>query len=344
MKKCLIVVTWIMLFLAGCAAPPAIPVSEAPAAIPADTAVPPTDTPVPPTDTPVPPTATPVPPTDTPVPPTDTPVPPTPVPPTETPGAEFTLATSTEEILGTWQQGSWTIRFDADGKCSQMGPYRADGQPYAVSEFSLDGTRMSLKEISLYPFLPSCGSKVGTYEVWLLENGTIQIVAVDDKCADRAGDVAGEYVSVTAKSVQPKQQEPEPSATPMTNVLPPGTYTMVITEEDLAANNMRSADDRYIFLGEWQTTFDPDGHYIVKRTSPDGSSHMVIEEGQYAPSADQLTFTGVETGHACMDSSGVQVGSYRWALDGGALTLTAIEDKCSERNFTLTVHPWSKRD
>jgi hypothetical protein len=128
----------------------------------------------------------------------------------------------------------------------------------------------------------------------------------------------------------------------MTNVLPPGTYTIIITEEDLAANNMRSADDRYIFLGEWQTAFDPDGHYIVKRTSPDGGSHMVIAEGQYALSADQLTFTDVEMGSACMDSSGVQVGSYRWALDGRALTLTAIEDKCSDRNFSLTVHPWSK--
>jgi hypothetical protein len=266
------------------------------------------------------------------------------VPPTETPRAEFTLATSAEEILGTWQKGSYTIRFDDNGKCSQMGPYRADGYPYAVNEFSFDGPRMSLKEISLYHALASCGSKVGVFEVRLLESGTIQIVAINDKCADRAGDVAGEYESVTARSVQPMQQEPEASATSMTNILPPGTYTMIITEEDLAANNMRSADDRYIFLGEWQTAFDPDGHYITKRTSPDGSSHMVIGEGQYALSADQLTFTSVEMISACMDSSGVQVGSYRWALDGGALTLTAIEDKCSDRNFTLTVHPWSKQD
>jgi len=264
-----------------------------------------------------------------------TPIPPTPI--------AFKLATSAEEILGTWQLGSYTIRFDDDGTCSQMGPYTSDDRPYAINEFSFDGARMSLKEISVSN-VSSCGREVGIYEVRLLGSGTIQIVAINDKCADRAGDVAGEYESVTARSVQPMQQEPEASATSMTNVLPPGTYTMIITEEDLAANNMRSADDRYIFLGEWQTAFDPDGHYITKRTSPDGSSHMVIEEGQYALSADQLTFTGVEMGHACMDSSGVQVGSYRWALDGRTLTLTAIEDKCSDRNFSLTVHPWSKRD
>jgi hypothetical protein len=88
-----------------------------------------------------------------------------------------------EEILGTWQQGGYTIRFDDNGKCSQMGPYRADGYPYAVNEFSFDGTRMSLKEISVSN-VSSCGRAVGVYEVRLLESGAIQIVAVDDKCAD----------------------------------------------------------------------------------------------------------------------------------------------------------------
>jgi hypothetical protein len=101
-----------------------------------------------------------------------------------------------EEILGTWQQGGYTIRFDDNGKCSQKGPYRADGHPYAVSEFSFDGAGMSLKEISLYPDLPSCGSRVGVYEVRLLESGTIEIVAVNDKCAVRAGDIEGVYESV----------------------------------------------------------------------------------------------------------------------------------------------------
>ena len=155
-------------------------------------------TPAPPADTPVPPTATPVPPTDTPVPPTDTPVPPTPtpVPPTETSAAAFTLASSAEEIVGTWQLGSYTIRFDDDGTCSQMGPYTSDDRPYAINEFSFDGTRMSLKEISVVPFIASCGSKVGVYEVRLLESGTIQIVAINDKCTDRAGDVEGEYEPV----------------------------------------------------------------------------------------------------------------------------------------------------
>jgi hypothetical protein len=191
----------VVLLLAACGGACTVPSESAVSATtpdpPTDTpVVPPTDTPVPPTDTPVPPTATPVPPTDTPVPSTDTPVPPTPVPPTETSAAAFTLATSAKEILGTWQLGSYTIRFDDDGTCSQMGPYTSDDRPYAINKFSFDGPRMSLKEISVSPFLASCGSKVGVYEVRLLESGTIQIVAINDKCTDRAGDVEGEYEPV----------------------------------------------------------------------------------------------------------------------------------------------------
>jgi len=50
------------------------------------------------------PVATPVPPTPTAMPPTATP---TPIPPTPTPTPVFTLATSAEEVVGTWQAASW---------------------------------------------------------------------------------------------------------------------------------------------------------------------------------------------------------------------------------------------
>ena len=151
-----------MLLLAGCAASPAMPVSEAPAAIPVSV-------------------------TPTPVPPTATPIPPTPI--------AFKLATSAEEILGTWQVGDHALRFDEDGTCSHLGPYTRGDRPYAISEFTFDGTRMSLKEISVSN-VSSCGREVGTYEVRLLESGYIQFVAVNDKCASRAGDVTGVYESV----------------------------------------------------------------------------------------------------------------------------------------------------
>ena len=199
--------TLVLLFVVGCSAPPATPVSAAqtatPTPVPATatyTPVPPTATytPVPPTatPTPVPPIATPVPPTDTPVPPTDTPVPPTdtPVPPTVKPTETFTLAESAEEIVGTWRsRGSYFLRFYENGTFHQAHALdRLDGAPYAVSKFWFEGTQMRTVEISVSG-VPSCGSRVGTYEIHLLEDGTMRIAPMEDACSGRAGDTSGTY-------------------------------------------------------------------------------------------------------------------------------------------------------
>jgi hypothetical protein len=173
----------ITLLLVGCGAPAATP-----------TPTPPTATPVPPTPTPNPPTATPVPPTPTPVPPTATP---TPKPPTATPTQAFTLATSAEEILGTWGAGNYFyIRFDRDGTFRQAHALdKLDSQPYAISSYQFEGTKMVITEVSVSG-APTCGRKIGSYEIQLLESGNIRIVAIKDQCVPRAGDIAGEYEPV----------------------------------------------------------------------------------------------------------------------------------------------------
>jgi len=167
----------ITLLLVGCGAPAATP-------------VPPTATPVPPTATPTPepPTATP-----TPVPPTATP---TPKPATATPTQAFTLATSAEEIVGTWVAGNYYIRFDRDGTFRQAHALdKLDSQPYAISSYQFEGTKMVITEVSVSG-VPTCGKKIGSYEIQLLESGNIRIVAIKDQCAPRAGDIAGEYEPV----------------------------------------------------------------------------------------------------------------------------------------------------
>jgi len=54
---------------------------------------------------------------------------------------------------------------------------------------------MSIEEISVSG-VPTCGSKIGVYGVRLLEGGRIQIVVINDKCSDRAGDISREYEPV----------------------------------------------------------------------------------------------------------------------------------------------------
>jgi len=164
--------------------------------LPTEMSVPPTKPPEPTstelalttTPTEMPPTATP-----TPIPPTSTP---TEMPPTATSTQAFMLATSAEEIVGTWFAGSYHIRFDKDGTFRQAYALdKLDSQPYAISSYQFEGTKMVITEISVSG-VPSCGKKIGSYEIRLLESDNIQIVAIKDQCPPRAGDVAGEYEPV----------------------------------------------------------------------------------------------------------------------------------------------------
>jgi len=125
---------------------------------------------------------------------------PTPIPPTATPTQAFTLATSAEEIVGTWQRGrvgdAGYIRFDEDG--TRRGAYalnKLDSQPYAINSYQFEGTKMVTTEISVSG-VPSCGEKIGSYEIRLLESGNIRIVVLEDECSHRAGSFAGEYEPV----------------------------------------------------------------------------------------------------------------------------------------------------
>lgn len=198
----MIVVTFLFLLLVACGTPAASPVP------PTASPVPPTATPVPPTatPTPVPPTATPtpIPPTATPLPPTATPTPvpptltPTPVTPTATPTPVYTLVTSAEEVIGTWQAGfgRYRIRFDDDGTYRMARELdELDSKPYAIDSYHFEGTEMLSKTIKVSG-VPSCGKKIGRYEIRLLENGNIWVFAIEDLCEARALDISREYEPV----------------------------------------------------------------------------------------------------------------------------------------------------
>jgi hypothetical protein len=125
---------------------------------------------------------------------------PTPVPPTAAPTQAFTLATSAVEIVGTWQRvkvgDARYRRFDEDGTFrTAYALDKLDSQPYAINPYQFDGTRMVATEISVSG-VPSCGEKIGTYEIRLLESGNIRIVVLEDECSHRAGSVAGDYEPV----------------------------------------------------------------------------------------------------------------------------------------------------
>lgn len=108
------------------------------------------------------------------------------------------LATSVDEVIGTWQAGGGRfILFDDGGLFSQARYLsQLDDQPYAVSSYRFDGSELLIVEVSVSG-VPSCGNAAAQYEVELLEYGNIQLTAIQDDCVKRAEETAGVYEPVS---------------------------------------------------------------------------------------------------------------------------------------------------
>jgi hypothetical protein len=99
------------------------------------------------------------------------------------------VVTSAEQVLGTWQFLAARTRFDDDGTFrSAWSADALDSTPYAVNSYRFEGGVMLVTEVAVSG-VPACGDAVGRYRVWLLEGGELQIVAIDDPCSARSGDL-----------------------------------------------------------------------------------------------------------------------------------------------------------
>jgi len=179
----LVKIAVVLLFLVGCSAPAAT-------AVPSKV-IPPTPTPAP--STVIPPTPTPVPPTV--IPPTPTTVPPTEIPPTPTPTV---LHPSAEMLIGNWQplsshKDATFLQINSDDTCRQS--YSLDGLtdvPEVECTYIFDGTYFSLTAVKLNG-VPECPSLTGKYEVRLISEDQIELIAAKDNCAPRIMSTRGEY-------------------------------------------------------------------------------------------------------------------------------------------------------
>jgi hypothetical protein len=117
-------------------------------------------------------------------------------PPTATAPEPFTLAEA-KEILGTWKYSeSDFTRFYEDGTVHDAYSLaQLDADPFAINRFEVEAGRLTMHELSVSG-VPPCGSKVGVYEIRLLQSGNLQIVTLRDECRPRAGDVEGIYERV----------------------------------------------------------------------------------------------------------------------------------------------------
>ena len=107
--------------------------------------------------------------------PTDTPVP--------------VLATSINDIVGTWQLGSGDhavfFLFDEDGtfRTAQRVVTNLQDSPQQLGEFTMEGGLMTLVNSDESPY---CDGQIGIYEAQLWEQGQISFIQQDDPCTFRA--------------------------------------------------------------------------------------------------------------------------------------------------------------
>jgi hypothetical protein len=119
--------------------------------------------------------------------------------PTATLPAGARLATSLEDIAGTWV-GLGTDRlyqrFNLDGThYASVSLENLNTKPAVEGTCAFEGDVLFITDVKVTG-LPSCGGKPGSYQVHLLANGNIMFTRVFEHCAPRGRSTAMEHQPV----------------------------------------------------------------------------------------------------------------------------------------------------
>ena len=102
------------------------------------------------------------------------------------------LATSAEDIVGTWQRtsgGPRYVQFLEDGTAHSSVGLKAviEGHGQDQWKYRFGGTQLFIEEtLGVCEEIPT-----GIYEVRMLENGNLRFVEIEDECASRVSFLAG---------------------------------------------------------------------------------------------------------------------------------------------------------
>ena len=117
--------------------------------------------------------------------------------PTLTPTPAPVLATSAEQILGTWQclRGDRMFhQFREDGLYHVDYSLEDVGErPGAIAEYWFEGTTLLIRTIDT-PSLPACDEPEASYTAELLENGNLRFRAVRETCHPRRTSTVGDHI------------------------------------------------------------------------------------------------------------------------------------------------------
>jgi hypothetical protein len=108
------------------------------------------------------------------------------------------LITSAEMLIGNWQpltnhKDATFLQINSDGTCRQS--YKLDGLtgvPEVECTYTFEGPNLLITAVKLNG-VPECPSPTGEYEVRLIAEGQIELVAAKDNCTPRIRSTRGEY-------------------------------------------------------------------------------------------------------------------------------------------------------
>jgi hypothetical protein len=109
------------------------------------------------------------------------------------------LATSAGDIAGIWKRlgagADAFLQFEAEGimTYARGKPENLQSQPFAVNEFTFQGTQLLVKEGTSVLADEACVNATGIYETQLLDNGNLRLIVIEDACQRRVTGLATEW-------------------------------------------------------------------------------------------------------------------------------------------------------
>jgi hypothetical protein len=96
-----------------------------------------------------------------------------------------------------------------------------------------------------------------------------------------------------------------------------------------------------ILPGEWEVWLVEGNLYMIVR-----NGSMLFEEGRYHLTRQELALTPEATDFPCLLHLRPEWANatYRWAMDGQAIVLTAVQEKCPGRLLVLSLHVLVRQD
>ncbi|HEX5148475.1 MAG TPA: hypothetical protein VFW02_05295 [Candidatus Limnocylindrales bacterium] len=127
----------------------------------------------------------------------------------------------------------------------------------------------------------------------------------------------------------------EPSPARSSDPGPIGSYTVVITAEDVAGSV--SAHEVCENSGSFSLTIRPEGEWELLQSPAHGCGALIDPEGGGTWTADDDRIVFTDRGSFGCPA----VFEYRWALNGDALTFSEVEDACPPRVVIFSARAWA---